>query len=78
MLNKMTSVVKRGNPDDLLQTIQTMLAGRSYMVAGADKEKDFQNTLYLIFIMLGYKRFKKLLDTLGQVFYNDIKFAMYG
>ena len=31
-----------------------MLAGRSYMVAGADKEKDFQNTLYLIFIMLGY------------------------
>ena len=24
------------------------------MVAGADKEKDFQNTLYLIFIMLGY------------------------
>ncbi|MDN0080413.1 ATP-binding protein [Bacteroides gallinaceum] len=54
ILNKMTSAVKRGNPDDLLQTIQTMLAGRSYMVAGADKEKDFQNTLYLIFTMLGY------------------------
>ena len=54
ILNKMTSTVRGGRPDELLQVIQTMLAGRSYMVAGADKEKDFQNTLYLIFIMLGY------------------------
>ena len=50
----MTSVVRGGRPDELLQVIQAMLAGRSYMVAGADKEKDFQNTLYLIFILLGY------------------------
>ena len=54
ILNKMTSAVRGGRPDELLQVIQTMLAGRSYMVAGADKEKDFQNTLYLIFILLGY------------------------
>ena len=54
ILNKMTSAVRGGRPDELLQVIQTMLAGRSYMVAGADKEKDFQNTLYLIFTMLGY------------------------
>ena len=53
-LNKMTAAIAKGCPDELLQVIQTMLAGRSYMVAGADKEKDFQNTLYLIFIMLGY------------------------
>ena len=50
----MTAAIAKGCPDELLQVIQTMLAGRSYMVAGADKEKDFQNTLYLIFIMLGY------------------------
>ena len=50
----MTVAISQGRPDELLQVIQTMLAGRSYMVAGADKEKDFQNTLYLIFIMLGY------------------------
>ena len=43
----MTSAVRGGRPDELLQVIQTMLAG-------ADKEKDFQNTLYLIFILLGY------------------------
>ena len=54
ILNKMTAAVRGGRPDELLQVIQTMLAGRSYMVAGADKEKDFQNTLYLIFILLGY------------------------
>ena len=54
ILNKMTSAVRGGRPDELLQVIQTMLAGRSYMVAGANKEKDFQNTLYLIFILLGY------------------------
>ena len=54
LLNKMTSAVRGGRPDELLQVIQTMLAGRSYMVVGADKEKDFQNTLYLIFTMLGY------------------------
>ena len=53
-LNKMTVAIAKGCPDELLQVIQTMLAGRSYMVAGADKEKDFQNTLYLIFILLGY------------------------
>ena len=53
-LYKMTVAISQGRPDELLQVIQTMLAGRSYMVAGADKEKDFQNTLYLIFIMLGY------------------------
>ena len=50
----MTVAIAKGCPDELLQVIQTMLAGRSYMVAGADKEKDFQNTLYLIFTMLGY------------------------
>ena len=54
ILNKMTSAVRGGRPDELLFVIQTMLAGRSYMVAGANKEKDFQNTLYLIFTMLGY------------------------
>ena len=54
ILNKMTAAVRGGRPDELLQVVQTMLAGRSYMVAGADKEKDFQNTLYLIFILLGY------------------------
>ena len=54
ILNKMTAAVRGGRPDELLQVVQTMLAGRSYMVVGADKEKDFQNTLYLIFTMLGY------------------------
>ena len=53
-LSKMTVAIVQGRPDELLQVIQAMLAGRSYMVAGADKEKDFQNTLYLIFTMLGY------------------------
>lgn len=53
-LNKLTSAIRQGNPDDLLITLQTMLSGKSYMLAGGDKEVHFQNTLYLIFIMLGY------------------------
>ena len=53
-LNILTAAVRQGKPDDLLRTIQTMLAGKPYMLAGGDKEVHFQNTLYLIFTMLGY------------------------
>lgn len=66
-LNKMTAAIAKGCPDELLQVIQTMLAGRSYMVAGADKEKDFQNTLYLIFIMLGYNVQVELVTSQGRM-----------
>ena len=53
-LNKLTVAVRQGKPDDLLKTVQAMLSGKSYMLAGGDKEVHFQNTLYLIFVMLGY------------------------
>ena len=53
-LNKLTVAVRQGRPDDLLRTLQSMLSGKSYMLAGGDKEVHFQNTLYLIFVMLGY------------------------
>ena len=53
-LNKLTAAVRQGKPNDLLRTLQTMLAGKPYMLAGGDKEVHFQNTLYLIFTMLGY------------------------
>ena len=53
-LNKLTVAVRQGKPDDLLKTVQTMLSGKPYMLAGGDKEVHFQNTLYLIFVMLGY------------------------
>ena len=66
-LNKMTAAIAKGCPDELLQVIQTMLAGRSYMVAGSDKEKDFQNTLYLIFIMLGYNVQVELVTSQGRM-----------
>ena len=53
-LNKLTVAVRQGRPDDLLRTLQSMLSGKPYMLAGGDKEVHFQNTLYLIFVMLGY------------------------
>ena len=53
-LNRLTAAVRQGRPDELLETIQTMLAGKPYQLAGGDKEVHFQNTLYLIFMMLGY------------------------
>ena len=53
-LNRLTAAVRQGKSDDLLRTIQTMLSGKNYLLAGGDKEVHFQNTLYLIFVMLGY------------------------
>ena len=53
-LNRLTATVRQGRPDELLGTLQTMLAGKPYQLAGGDKEVHFQNTLYLIFMMLGY------------------------
>lgn len=45
--------VHEGRPEDFLQLMQTMLAGRDYRIAG-DAEKYFQNTFYLIFQLLGF------------------------
>ncbi len=46
------------------------------------KERDLLPGVHLSMFLTNLadssKRFKKLLDTLGQVFYNDIKLAMYG
>ena len=53
-LNQLTAAVRQGKPVELLQAIRTMLSGKHYMLSGGDKEVHFQNTLYLIFVMLGY------------------------
>ena len=53
-LNRLTASLRQGRPDECLETLQGMLSGKSYMIAGGDKEVHFQNTLYLIFTMLGY------------------------
>ena len=53
-LNRLTASLRQGHPDECLETLQAMLSGKSYMIAGGDKEVHFQNTLYLIFTMLGY------------------------
>ncbi len=50
----LTKDVKQGRPDDFMQRLQTMLAANDYRVAG-DKELYFQNTIRLIFWMLGFK-----------------------
>ncbi len=53
-LNRLTAALRQGRPDEWLQTLQAMLSRKSYLMAGGDKEVHFQNTLYLIFMMLGY------------------------
>ena len=53
-LNRLTASLRQGHPNECLETLQAMLSGKSYMIAGGDKEVHFQNTLYLIFTMLGY------------------------
>ncbi len=52
--SQLTKDVKQGRPDDFIRRIQTMLAANDYRVAG-DKELYFQNTIKLIFWMLGFK-----------------------
>ncbi len=46
--------VKQGRPEDFMQRMQTMLSDNDYRVAGK-KELYFQNTLSVIFKMLGFK-----------------------
>ncbi len=46
--------VRQGRPEDFMLRLQTVLASNDYRVAG-DKELYFQNTLKLIFWMLGFK-----------------------
>ncbi len=46
--------VRQGRPEDFMLRLQTMLASNDYRVAG-DKELYFQNTVKLIFWMLGFK-----------------------
>ena len=52
-LSDFVMAVHEGRPEDFLQLMQTMLAGRDYRIAG-DAEKYFQNTFYLIFQPLGF------------------------
>ncbi len=46
--------VRQGRPEDFMLRLQTVLASNDYRVAG-DKELYFQNTVKLIFWMLGFK-----------------------
>ncbi len=45
--------VESGNVDGFLERLQTLFAGNDYRVAG-DKELYFQNSMYLIFKMMGF------------------------
>lgn len=38
-----------------MEKLQQMFSGKSYLIAGGDKEVHFQNSIYLIFKMLGFQ-----------------------
>lgn len=54
LLEQFTDDVCNGRPEQFMQKLQQMLSGKSYMVVGGDKEVHFQNTIYIIFKMLGF------------------------
>ena len=54
LLERFTDDVCDGKPEQLMRKLQEMLSGKSYMIAGGDKEVHFQNSIYIIFKMLGY------------------------
>ena len=54
LLEQFTDDVCGGKPEQFMRKLQEMLSGKSYMIAGGDKEVHFQNSLYIIFKMLGY------------------------
>lgn len=54
LLEQFTDDVCDGKPEQFMQKLQEMLSGKSYMIAGGDKEVHFQNSFYIIFKMLGY------------------------
>ena len=54
LLEQFTDDVFDGKPEQFMWKLQEMLSGKSYMIAGGDKEVHFQNSIYIIFKMLGY------------------------
>lgn len=44
-----------GKPQQFMEKLQQMFSGKSYLIAGGDKEVHFQNSIYLIFKMLGFQ-----------------------
>ena len=54
LLDLLTDNVQDGKPEEMLLNIQTLLSGKPYMLEGGNKEVHFQNSLYLIFTILGY------------------------
>ena len=54
LLERFTDDVCDGKPEQFMQKLQEMFSGKSYMIAGGDKEIHFQNSIYIIFKMLGY------------------------
>ena len=54
LLERFTDDVCDGQPEQFMRKLQEMLSGKSYLIAGGDKEVHFQNSIYIIFKMLGY------------------------
>jgi len=50
---ELTKDVRQGRPEQFMTRLQTLFAGNDYRVAG-DMEKYFQNSMMLIFKMLGF------------------------
>lgn len=54
LLEQFTDAVCSGKPELFMQELQQMFSGKSYMIGGGDKEIHFQNSIYIIFKMLGF------------------------
>ncbi len=52
-INNFVKDVEGGQPEEFMQRLKTMFANRSYEIAG-DKERDFQNCMWVVFMMMGF------------------------
>ena len=54
LLEQFTDDVCDGKPERVMRKLREMFSGKSYMVAGGDKEVHFQNSIYIVFKILGF------------------------
>ena len=54
LLEQFTDDVCDGKPERFMRKLREMFSGKSYMVAGGDKKVHFQNSIYIVFKILGF------------------------
>ena len=66
-LEEMASCIRKGNPQEFIETLETLLAPIGYHLHGKMTEVDFERTMFVIFHMLGFHMHSQLTTSFGRI-----------